>query len=165
MKIAIRLVLFAALAGAGFWLWTFFFPSPEKLVLKKVSALAATATFSADTGNITRATKVSNLIGYFSTDAQIVVDIPGAGAGTLNGRDEIREAAAGGFSKLQSLDVKFLDATSKVSADKQSAEVRCTAEARIGESKDPAVQEMRFQLRKIDGEWRITRVETVKTLQ
>lgn len=165
MKIAIRLVLFAALAAGGFWLWTMLFPTPEKIVLRKISHLAATASVNAADGNITRATKVSNLIAYFSTDAQIVVNVPGAAVGTLNGRDEIREAAAGGFTHVKSLSVKFLDATAKVGADKQTAEVRCTAEVHASESNDLGVQEMRFQFQKIDGEWRITRVETVKTLQ
>lgn len=165
MKIAIRLVLLAAAVVLGFWLWTILFPSPEKIVLKKISSLAATATFNADTGNIVRAGKVSNLIGYFSTDAQIVVDIPGTAAGTLNSRDEIREAAAGTFTRFKSLDVKFLDATPKVAADKQSAEVNCTAEVHIGDSKDFGVQELHFQLKKIEGDWLITRIETVKTLK
>jgi hypothetical protein len=165
MKITIRVVLIAVLAGLGFWLWTILFPSPEKQVLKKISGLAATATFSASDGNITRATKVSNLISYFSTDAQVAIDVSGYGHGALNGSDEIREAAAGGFTRLRSLNLKFVDATPKLSADKQSAEVNCTAEIHVDDSKDLGVQELRFQLKKIDGEWRITRVETVKTLQ
>lgn len=165
MKITFRIVLLAVAAGLGFWLWTILFPSPEKQVLKKISSLAETATLSADDGNITRAGKVSNLIGFFSADAQIVLDIPGMGHGTLNGRDEIREAAAGGFTRLKSLNVKFLDATPKVSADKQSAEVNCTAEVRMDSSKELGVQELLFYFKKLDGEWRITRVESVKTLQ
>jgi hypothetical protein len=165
MKIAVRIVLFAVIAGAGFWLWTILFPSPEKIVLKKISSLAATANVNSGDGNITRAAKVSDLIGYFSTDAQIVVDVAGFGHGSLNGRDEIRESAAAGFTRLKSLNVKFLDATPKVAADKQSADVNCTAEIHVNDSKDFGVQELHFQFKKIDGEWRITRVETVKTLQ
>lgn len=165
MKIAARITLLAALAGLGFWLWTILFPSPEKLVLKKISSLAATATFSAEDGNLIRAGKVSNLIGYFSTDAQIVLEIQGVGRGALNGRDEIREAAARGFTGLKSLDVKFLDTTATLGADRQSAEVNCTAEVQIGGSKEQGVQELVFQLKKIDGAWLITRVESVKTLE
>lgn len=165
MKIAIRIVLLVAIAALGFWLWTVLFPGPEKIVLKKVSSLAATVTFNEQDGNITRAGKVSNLIGYFSTDAQIVVDIPGTGAGTLSGRDEIREAAAGGFTRLAALKVEFLDATAKVAADKLQAEVNCTAKISAGNSKEFGVQEVRFQFKKIEGNWLITRVETVKTLQ
>ncbi len=103
MKIASRLVLLALLGGLGFWLWTVLFPNPEKVVLGRVSSLAATATVSAGDGAITRATKVSNLIGYFSTDAVISYDLPGIGARTLSGLDEIRETAAGGFANVTSL--------------------------------------------------------------
>ena len=165
MKIIVRILLLAALAGLGLWLWTILFPSPEKLVLEKISSLATTATINANDGNFVRAGKVSNLIGYFSSDAQIVLEISGVGQGALNGRDEIREAAAHGFTGLKSLNVKFLDATAKIGADRQSAEVNCTAEVQIGDSKELGVQELVFQLKKIDENWRITRIESVKTLQ
>jgi hypothetical protein len=164
MKIAFRLVLLAAAAALGCWLWTVFFPSPEKVILKKIASLAATATFSAADGNITRASKVSNLIGFFSTDAEISVDAPELGAHTLSGRDEIRETAAGGFTSLTTLTVQFLDVSVRLGADKQTADVSCTARVNAGDKKDYGVQELRFRLKKIDGDWLITRVETVKTL-
>jgi len=34
-----------------------------------------------------------------------------------------------------------------------------------GDNKDFDVQELKFQLKRIDGDWLITRAETVKTLQ
>jgi hypothetical protein len=165
MKTAFRLVLLAAAAGIGFWLWTILFPSPEKIVRKKISTLAAVASFDANASNITRAGKAGSAAGMFANDAQIVVDVSGAGARTLSGREEIREAALGGFASLPSLAVRFLDAAVTVGEDRQSAEVNCTAEVRAGDSKEFGVQEMRFQFRKIDKDWLITRVETVKTLQ
>lgn len=165
MKIAVRLLLLAALAGLGFWLSTILFPSPEKIVLKKMSNLAAIATVKAGDGNITRATKVSNLIGYFSTDAEIIFDISGVGTRTLSGRDEIRETAAGAFTQLTSMNVLIFDATAKVAADQQSAVVTCTARVNVGDGKDFGIQELRVEFKKIDREWLITRAETVKTLQ
>jgi hypothetical protein len=165
MKTAFRLVLLAAAAGMGFWLWTILFPSPEKVVLKKISILATVASFDASASNIVRAGKAGSVSGMFANDAHIVMDVPGSGARTLAGREEIREAALGGFASLPSLMVRFLDTTAKVGADGQSAEVTCTAEVRAGDGKDFGVQEMRFQFRKIDNNWLITRAETVKTLQ
>jgi hypothetical protein len=165
MKIIFRLLFLAAAAALGFWLWTVLFPSPEKLILKKISSLAATVTFGADSGNITRAAKLSNLIGYFATDAEINFDIPGVGARTLSGREEIREAAVAGFASVQTLNVQFLDVTVRLGADRQTADVSCTAKVNAGDSQDFGVQEMRFQLKKIAGDWLITRAETVKTLQ
>jgi hypothetical protein len=165
MKIAIRAILIAALGAAAFWLWTVLFPSPEKVVLGRIASLAGTASVDAGAGAITRAAKVSIFIGYFSTNAEIIYDIPGVGARTLSGRDEIREVAAGGFANVKSLKVQFDDATARVSADKQSADVSCTVRVTAGDSKDFGIQELRFHFQKTDGDWRITRVETVKTLQ
>ena len=165
MKIASRLLLLALLGGLGFWLWAVWFPNPEKVVLRRIASLAATATVSASDGAIARATKVSNLIGYFSTDAVINYDIPVIGARSLSGLDEIRETAAGGFASVTSLKVRFQDATARVGADQQSAEVSCTAQVSTGDSKDFGIQELRIQFKKTGGDWLITRAETVKTLQ
>src|ERR1039457_5584423 len=165
MKIASRLALLAAAAGLGFWLWTVLFPSPEKIVLKKVAALAATATVNAGDGAATRALKVSNFISYFSTDAEIFFDVQGIGTHTISGRDEIRENAAGALTQLSSLKVQVFDATAQAGADKQSAEVSCTARLTVGSDKDFDIHELRVQFKKIDGDWRITRAETVKTLR
>ena len=165
MKIISRLVLLAAAVALGCWLWTVLFPSPEKLILKKISRLATTVTFSAGDGNLTRAAKVSNLIGYFATDAEISFNVTGYPPRTLSGRDEIRAAAAGGFASLNTLNVQFLDASVRLGADQQTARVSCTARVNAGDKKDYGVQEMRFQLQKIDGDWLITRAETVQTLQ
>lgn len=165
MKIANRVILIIILAALGFWLYTILFPNPEKVVLKRISSLAQTATVSASDGNITRAAKVSSIIGYFSTDAEIHVEGPEVGTRSITGRDEIRELAAGGMANVSSLTVAFDDATAQVAPDKQSAEVSCTARVSAKNSKDFGIQELRFHLKKIDGDWLITRVETVKTLQ
>ena len=84
---------------------------------------------------------------------------------SLSGRDELRETAAGAFTQLSSVNVQFFDATAKVGADKQSAVVTCTARISVGDGKDFGIQELRVQFKKIDGDWRITRAETVKTLK
>ena len=165
MKSAFRLALIAASAALGFWLWTIVFPSPEKIILKKISNLAATATINPGDGNLTRASKATSLVNQFANDAEIIFDVPGVGARTLSGREEIRETALGGFTQLTSFKVKFFDAAARVGADKQTAEATCTARVSVGDSKDFGIQELRFQLKKIDGDWRITRAETVKTLQ
>ena len=115
MKIVTRLVFLAVLGGLGFWLWIILFPSPEKAVLKKIASLAATATFSTDASNLTRAGKVNRVVGMFTSDAQIILNASSPGGHTFSGSDEIRAAALGGFGSLPSLKVEFLDATAKVS--------------------------------------------------
>ena len=165
MKLFFRLVWLVALVAAGFWLWTILFPSAEKAVAKKMASLADTASFNAGASSVSRATKAASFMGYFSVDAQIIVDVPGLGAHTLSGRDEIREAGNGAFASLPGLKVSFLDTTVRARADQLTAEVSCTLRVTVGADKDYGVQEMRFQFKKIDGAWLVTRVETVNTLK
>ncbi len=164
MKMAFRLILLGALAALGCWLWTVLCPSPEKLVLKKIAKLAATATFEANASNLVRAGKASQLVRLFTPDAQIIINLPEANR-TLSGRDEIRETAIAGFASLTALRVQFLDVSVRLSVDKQSADVSCTAEVNAGDKKEFGVQEMHFQLSKLDDGWLISRAETIKTLQ
>jgi len=159
MKIAVRLVLLAALVALGFWLWAVLFPSPEKIILKKMAGLAAAATFKANDSPILRASQAADVVSYFSNDAEIVVE-----SRSLSGREEIREQAYGGFATLPGLKTSFLDVTAHVNPDQQNAEVNCTARIFVGDSKDYGVQEMRFKFKKIEGKWLIARVETIKTL-
>lgn len=165
MKVASRVILILILGMLGFWLYTVFFPNPEKVVLKRIASLAKAATVNSSDGNITRAAKVSSIISYFSTDAEIHVDGREVGNKTITGRDEIREIAAGGMANVSALEVQFDDATAHVAPDKQSAEVSCTARVSVKDNKDFGIQELKMELKKIDGDWLITKVETVKTLQ
>lgn len=165
MKLVLRVAALLILAALGYWLWSLLFPSPESIVLKKVSRLAALATLNPGEGNLVRAGKVSSLIGYFSTDAEVSLDMPGGAPRTLSSRDEIREAAAAGFTSINSLTVQFQDALARVDANRQGAEVSCTAQVSIGDRKDFGPQELRFHFQKIAGDWLITRLESVKTLQ
>jgi hypothetical protein len=165
MKIVIRLFLLAAMVALGWWLWTVFFPSPERVVLKRMQSLAQLLTFKADISNISRASRASEFIGYFSVDTEIVVDVPELGAHTFSGRDEVREAGNGGFMSAPGLSVSFLDTTVRIGPDRQTAEVSCTLKASVGNDKDFGVQELHFKWKKIEGTWQITRAETVKTLR
>ena len=166
MKTAIRFALLVAAVLLGLWLWSVFFPAPEKLVFRKMSRLAASATFKADDSNLTRVGKANALVSLFAPEAQIIIAVSGSGQSgrTFSGRDEIREAALAGFTSLPAINVEFLDVSVRLGADRQTADVSCTAKVNAGDRKDYGVQEMHFQWKKVDGDWLIVRAETVKTL-
>ncbi len=164
MKTAFRLVLFAAVAVLGFWLWTILFPGPEKVIRGKMASLAAIATVGPGDSSLNRAAKAANLVSQFTDDAQISLDALGQGVRTISGRDEIRENSCAGFAALSALKVEFLDVTVQFDADQLGADVSCTARVYVGDSKDYGVQEMRFQFKRTGQDWLISRVKTVKTL-
>ena len=164
MKIIFRLVLVAALLAFGVWMWTVLFPSPEKVIHKRLVKLASTASFSPDEGNLMRLAGAQSLAGFFATNIEVDINVPGRVQHHLLGREEITQAALGAQSAVSGLDIKFPDINVTVAPDKQFAEADLTVEARVSGERDLIVQEMKFTLQKTDGKWLVTRIETVRTL-
>ena len=164
MKIVLRVALLAIVAALGYWLWTVFFPGPEKLIQRKVTSLATTVTFNAEDSALIRAAKAASVVDYFTTAAEISVELSEMASHTLSGREEIRETALAGFTNVRALNVQFLDVTVRMGADRQIADVNCTAKVSAGDNKDYDLRELHFQFKKVDGNWLISRLETLKTL-
>jgi len=164
MKIVFRIVLFAALAALGIWLWTVLFPSPEKVVRKRLTELARTVSSSSNEGDLARLAAARSVAGFFSTHIELKVELPELGQRDSIDREEITQAALLARSRAGGVQVKFPDINITVAPDRQSAVADLTVEAKVSGEHDTIVQEMKFTLHKIDGQWLITRVETVRTL-
>ena len=164
MKIIVRLVMLAALVALGVWLWFVLFPSPEKVIHKRLMALASTVSFSSSEGNLVRLAGAQNLAGFFSADVEVDIDVPGHERHVFMGRQEITQAALTARSAVSDLAVKFPDINITVAPGKQSAVANLTLEARVSGQPDIVVQEMKFTLQKTDGKWLVTHIKTVRTL-
>jgi nitrogen fixation/metabolism regulation signal transduction histidine kinase len=157
----LRWVVAAAIIGGA---WYYFNPSPERLVRKQLQGVARAATFAPGEGTISKLAGASRLAGFFSTNVEININLPEEHERRMVGRDDIQQAALAALASGQSLKVTFPDITIIVSADRQSAVADLTLLARYSGSSDQIAQEMKFTLRKIDGDWLIVKVETVRTL-
>lgn len=164
MKIFIRLCLLAALGALGFWLWTVFFPSPETVIRKHINKVAELLTFDSKEGQFARLANVQELTGFFSPDVEIVVDTPAHGRETMSGREELSQKAMGARMVLGGLQVDFVDLNVTLNAGGTEATVLLTGRASVAGDRDQFVQELKFTLRKIDGDWLIVRIETIRTL-
>ncbi|HXF09303.1 MAG TPA: hypothetical protein VN625_00870 [Desulfuromonadaceae bacterium] len=164
MKIIFRLLLAAGFIALSAWLWTILFPSPDKAIRHRLDEIARTASFIADESPLLIAGKAQKMAGYMSTNIEVTLDVAGEVPHKLSGRDEIQQAAAGAHMATRSLVVQFLDPEVVVGADKQSATVNLTVKAQPDGQKDFIVQQMRFTFRKMNGEWLVTRIETVRAL-
>ena len=164
MKIVFRIVLLAGLAALGIWLWTVLFPRPEKVIRRRLTELARTVSSSANESNLTRLAAARSVAGFFSTNVEMNVDLPELGQRNSMDREEIPPMVVMARSRAGGLQVKFPDINVTVAPDKHSAVVDLTVEANISGERDRLLQEMKFTLQKIDGQWLITRVETVQTL-
>jgi ketosteroid isomerase-like protein len=159
----IRAILVAALIALGIWSWGVFFPSPEKVIRKRLVELAKTASFSSKEGLVAKAWNANRLADFFTEDVEVTVELPGD-QHTLSGRAELLQAAAGTRSRFSSLSVEFPDIKVTVAPDRTSAVVNLTARGKIPGERDYYLQELRMRMVKVKRDWLINQVETVKTL-
>ena len=164
MKIVFRLVLLAAAAAVCVWLWAVLFPGPEKIIRQRLESAAAEASFKAGENPLITAKRAENLASRFGTNVEININLPTYGEHDFAGRDDIMRAAAGMRSRVASLKVELLDVSVTLGQDKQTATANLTVKAQSPSDRNFLVQEMKITFQKIEGDWLITRVETVRTL-
>jgi SnoaL-like domain len=164
MRIVSRVIVLVALAAVGVWLWTIFFPSPEKIIRKQMVKLAQDVSFSQDENNLIKIAEAQNVPGFFSSNVEVNITIPGHEQQSMTGRDEIRTAALASRQAATDLDVKFPDVNVTVAPDRNSATADVTMDATISGEHDAIIQELNITFQKTDGQWLISRVETVQAV-
>jgi hypothetical protein len=166
MKIAFRVLLVVALVGGGVWLWMHFHPSPEEAIRRRLTDLAEGVSFKGDEGMVAKAMRAEKLASYFARDVSLTIDLPEISSHESMSRDEISKFALALRSTpyFRSLKVQCLDPVITLGADQKSASVQLTIRAETAGDKYLVVQEMKFTMKEVEGEWLILRVETVKTL-
>ena len=157
-------VLLVALAAACFWLWTIIFPSPEKIIRKRLAQVAAEASFPPGENPLVIAARSENLAARFGTNVEINLDLPEHGEHSIAGRAEITQAAAGARRAVSSLKVEFPDVSVTLNPDQQSATADVNVEVQAGGEKENHLQVVRFTFQKVEKDWLIIKVETVRKI-
>ena len=160
----LRLPLLAALAALAFLLWQWCFPSPEKLIRRRLANLAQAASYGPNQGRLATLLSVNKLLGFFTDDAEVSLEA-GELDRTLTGRDQLREAALAAHSTFTSLNVAFQHLHLAVAPDRLSAQVDLLASVKVPTDPDQQFYELRFTFHNQDRAWLIQRIESVKTLR
>ena len=155
------LVVLAAVA----WGWKTMFPGPEKVIRKRLAEVTHTASVEGNEGQLARLAKAQSLANFFTPDVEITIDMIGSPVQTIEGRDELLQAAVAARSGGKALKVDIVDVSIAVAPDGQSAEAHFTGKARLSSERALQAQEMKAYLVRLNGDWLIRRVETVKTLR
>ena len=164
MRRAWRIVVSALLIAGAIWIYQILFPSDEKLIRKLLSQAAEAAAVKPNENPIFKLAGANKLVGFFSPDAELKVDISGTGIRSISGRDDLLQAVTAARAVLQEAKIQLHEVHVNVDPDRQSAGAQLVASANLNGDADPLVRELKMQLRKIDGRWKIVRVETVKML-
>jgi hypothetical protein len=159
-----RAIITAALVALGIWLFSVFFPSPERAIRARLAQLAKAASFTGTESPVAAVANAARVADFFLDDVEIRLDLPGRTTVAFDGREDIREKVLALRSMGAGLKFELLDINLAMASDKKSAEANLTFKGRIVGEKDLIVQELKLLLNKTDGTWRIKRVETVKTL-
>ncbi len=165
MKWVVRAVLVVALLGLAFWGWKHFFPPPEVAIRNQLLEVARLASFSSRKSALAKVAAVKNLMDACTDDIEISVDIQGYQRQKFSGKEELQQTAAIVRAHLTSLSVEFLDITVTLAPNNQAAIVNLTAKIRVPGDKEFFPQELKFDMKKVDGKWLIRKIETVRTLQ
>jgi len=159
-----RLIAAVILLAAAIWAWTYFFPSPEKAVRKRLAETAQVASFPANESPVAKFQNSQNLVSFCTDDVEIAIDAYGQRI-TSTGKEELSQAMMYARTQLlSSLSLEFLDPVITISPNKQTAFVNLTVRGKVPNDRDMLVQECKFTLKKVGRSWLIRKVETVKTL-
>jgi hypothetical protein len=159
------ILLVLGLGAAGFWLQRKLFPPPEERIRQTLRAAAAAASFGPDVGNLARLAAINRLVGNFTTDAEILVELPGAPPRRLTGRDELRQVAAGTHTAVRSLQIRLRDLLVEMEGGRESAQVHVIAEVRVDGTEDSWIGEFKLRMVNLDGDWLIQRIDPVRTFR
>jgi hypothetical protein len=164
MKKKFRLMLLAVVVVAGVWFWIVLFPGPEKAIRHRLAEIARLASFNSNESPLAALGGAQKLAGFCSPALQVKLTAPANVEHTFESREEIAQsdlaarAAFGGALK-----VEFVDVVVTLAPDKQSAVADLTARMQSGGSNELNAQEIKFTLKKADGQWLVLRVETIRT--
>ena len=149
----------------GVWIYRILFPNDEKLIRQLLAEAAETAAVKPNENPLFKIAGASKLVGFFSPDAVLKLEMAGVDTRTLDSPDELRQAVTAARASLQEAKFQLHEVQVIVGPDLQSATAQLVAIAYLNGSGDPLVQELKIQLKKIDRSWKIARVETVKSLR
>jgi hypothetical protein len=160
-----RFFLLAVVVALGAWAWVALHPGPERLIRRRLEGLAHAASFGPNQGYLAKLAGAQSVADFCATNIEVNINVPGSQEHRLAGREDIQQAALALRASVQAVTVTFPDVTVQVSADQQSAVADLTLQARVAGEQEMIVQEVKVTLQKIDGQWLMVKVETVRTLR
>jgi hypothetical protein len=161
LKPLVQLLVVGALAFA---VWHYLFPPPERVIEKKLRALAETVSQNPE-GNISRVANVNRIGNFFHPDVTINLEGFGREAASIQGRGELEQNAMGIRQNNLRIKVIFSNLHIAVGPEKTNATALVTAEVTLNDQKEPIVQDIRLVFEKFDRAWLIRSATPAKALK
>ena len=146
----------------GWMAYRWLFPPDEVLVRRVVKQACNAASWGAGTGALGKLAGVDTLAGLVSPDVEVLLNYQGPHSGRLRGRDEIRSIAAAMRLDKAWLKVDVEGMEASVVEPGLSATAVVALVVTYDGGSQPLSNDFGIDLRKIDGDWLITRVEPIR---
>lgn len=164
MTTAPRLAAVVAVIGASIvaYLW---WNGPERQIRRVLAHVSAAITHDKPQQGLSAVSVAAGLQEHFAVD--VVVD-PGRPFSPVTGRDAVMAAAARIVTTVPALEVEFVDTQIDIGGDGRSAEVTCTAVARLRDASGKEsvdAREMVIVMNVVDGRWVIATARAVDVLE
>lgn len=162
----VLLIVFAIAGGAFLWLRV----DPRAQEIRRLEAhlgkLAGEVSFTESDPPFRRLGYPNRLSGFFANPTELDIAVgPRSAQGSLS-RSQLEEGATTLRATARGLDVRFLDPSVELDDSMENATVHLTSRIFFTGDPDYLVQEFQFVLKKNpDGEWRIHRIATVRTME
>jgi hypothetical protein len=160
MKRVLQLILVLALAAAGYFLWAWMNPTPEKAIRKQMEKLAETLESKSGEGNIARVAAINKTLSFFAPN----VHINGEGIPQVNdsiqGHSELQQALFAARSRLEGA-VTFHEVHVIVAPEETNARVNFRAVAQLAGQTDPYSADLKAEFIKVKRDWLISRVDPI----
>ena len=165
MNKLLRLSLAGLALVAGFWLYQRLFPRDEDVIRRELQQLAATASVRPGDSTLIRLGGSNKLVQSVTADVVLNLSDTGTYFSSIQGRDQLRETLMAARASVQQVEIEFVDVTVGVAPDRLSANALLTVIVHLNGERNSNVMEVRMDLSKVEGDWLISRVETVKPLR
>ncbi len=156
-----------ALLAAAFLGWKLADPEAResRRIQKRLSALAREISFPENESAVRKLTYADRVGAYFADPTDFSIALGPRSIEGIHSRAQLEEGCRGIRAVSRGLEVSFLDITPTLQPDRQRATAHLTSKIYFKGDPDYWIQEFRLHLAHSEHQWRITRIETVRTMR
>jgi hypothetical protein len=159
-----RLILAVVLLGAAMAGLRLCVPSDEQRVRRLLADLAKEASTPARGKTFAHLAAANRVADFFAPEFQINITASGVPDLAISDRGELVQTVLAAKARQESVSVEFLDPR-MIELAARAAVVEATAKAQVASEREPFVAMLRFALVKLDGRWRVQKIESLRTFE
>ncbi len=164
-KTSYRLLVAVVIIGAVLLGLRIVFPSDEVRIGKLLSRLERASNVAAGESQLSRVARIQLFEELFAPQCEVAVDTYDYGKLHFAGRDELLQAASAAVLLQQAVTVKFPQTGIRVAQYRTNAVVEIASTVHTSQRSGGTLLLLKLLLDKDKGSWRITRVESIRSLQ